>query len=234
MTANKYSNGKIYRLVNNVDDEIYVGSTIQPLAKRKGGHQVTAKRKPLQNVYSHLSKIGWENVEIVLIENYPCNSKDELERRERYWIDELKPSLNKVVPTRTSTEWYDENKDTIKAKNKAYRETHKQEIAEQKKQYREDNKEKIFQAKKEYRERNKEALSQKHKEYREKNKEALAKQRKEYREKNKEILKEKAKQYRELNKEAITQRERERNKTQERLEYKRQRYAFKKAQQQSS
>ena len=29
-----YKNGKIYQILNNINDEVYVGSTIQPLSKR--------------------------------------------------------------------------------------------------------------------------------------------------------------------------------------------------------
>ncbi len=90
-----YGNGKIYKLVNNVDDKVYVGSTVNPLWKRKGQHKASSKEDPNRYVYQHLNIIGWENVEIVLIENFPCNSKDELHQRERHWIDELKPELNK-------------------------------------------------------------------------------------------------------------------------------------------
>ena len=34
-----YSNGKIYKIVTDVDNEIYVGSTTQPLSKRMQWHR---------------------------------------------------------------------------------------------------------------------------------------------------------------------------------------------------
>jgi|GEM_PF-6668335 len=37
--TNKYSNGKIYKLVSNHCDKPYIGSTTQPLANRKAGHR---------------------------------------------------------------------------------------------------------------------------------------------------------------------------------------------------
>lgn len=43
--------------------------------------------------------------ERILIEKYECKCKDELHSRERYWIDELKPELNKVIPKQTQKEW---------------------------------------------------------------------------------------------------------------------------------
>ena len=89
--------GKIYKLVNNVDSSIYVGSTKTSLPKRFYGHKDTAKRNPTRRVYAHLVPIGWENVRIILIENYICNSKEELVAREQYYIDLLKPSLNRIA-----------------------------------------------------------------------------------------------------------------------------------------
>ena len=34
-----YQNGKIYKLVSSFTDEVYYGSTTQPLHVRKGGHK---------------------------------------------------------------------------------------------------------------------------------------------------------------------------------------------------
>lgn len=119
MADGRYANGKIYKLVNSVDDEFYVGSTCTSLAKRKNGHKTTAKKKP-QPVHQHLNVIGWENVDIVLIEEYPCNNKMELERRERHFIEMLKPSLNKMIPTRTQKEYRAENPDKERERHAKY------------------------------------------------------------------------------------------------------------------
>ena len=86
-----YANGKIYKLVNNIDDKIYIGSTVNPLYKRKGQHKSTSILKPNIKLYQYLNEIGWDNVDIILIENFPCESKEVLHQRERYWIDILKP-----------------------------------------------------------------------------------------------------------------------------------------------
>jgi hypothetical protein len=90
-----YTNGKVYKLVNNVDDLIYIGSTCQSLAKRKGGHKRMSKSKPDILVYTHLISIGWDNVRIVLIESVNASNKEELLSREQHYIDIMNPSLNK-------------------------------------------------------------------------------------------------------------------------------------------
>ena len=38
-TINKYNNGKIYKIVSDSTDKIYVGSTTQPLSKRHYEHK---------------------------------------------------------------------------------------------------------------------------------------------------------------------------------------------------
>ena len=91
--------------MNNVDDEIYIGSTCLPFPKRLYWHKLHAKRNIERKVYKHLNAIGWENVKIILIETFPCESKAELEKRERFWFDELKPTLNSNFPSRSIKEY---------------------------------------------------------------------------------------------------------------------------------
>jgi hypothetical protein len=90
-----FANGEIYKLVNSVDDEIYIGSTCGTLHLRKCRHKKDANRQPNRRVYEHLNRVGWTNVRIILIESFPCSNKNELLRREQYHIDLLQPSLNK-------------------------------------------------------------------------------------------------------------------------------------------
>ena len=156
-----YAQAKVYRLVNNVDGKEYVGSTCNPLHKRKAGHKRDATKSPNQPVYSHLNTIGWENVDIILIENYPCSSKEELHARERHWIETLKPVLNQAIPTRTPKERYQANKQEItqkmaqkyqanKAKFSQKYQTNKDLILQQRKKYYASQKEKILLQKKQY------------------------------------------------------------------------------------
>ena len=90
-----YNNGKIYKLVNSVDNEIYIGSTCDSLSKRKSVHKAMAVRCPNRRVCQHLNTIGWDNVRIILIESVGAFNKDQLRSREQHYIDLLKPSLNK-------------------------------------------------------------------------------------------------------------------------------------------
>jgi len=168
-----YSKGKIYKLVNSVDTKIYVGATCGTLRLRKNAHKCKSKSDPDMTVYKHLNIVGWENVDIILIEEIKCNNKMELSRRERYWIDELKPVLNTSLPLQTYQEWYDKNKHVKLAKQKIYYDDNKEIILKRNrvagKIYRENNKEIIKDRRKIYRENNKEHMLEKEKIYRENN-----------------------------------------------------------------
>jgi hypothetical protein len=139
-----YANGKIYRIVGNVENsKCYIGSTVRALSNRMAGHRGAHKR--FQNglgtklmSFDLFDEYGVENCRIVLIENFPCNSKEELLKRERYWIENI-VCVNKYIPTRTIEEWNEENKDY----QNQYRETHKEKINKRNKEYRETNIDKI-------------------------------------------------------------------------------------------
>lgn len=94
---NRYQHSKIYKLVNDVDNRIYVGSTCTTLTKRKNQHKYKSNKYPNRHVYQHFffKTKGWDNVRIILIENVECENKDQLRAREQHWIDTLNPSLNK-------------------------------------------------------------------------------------------------------------------------------------------
>ena len=49
-------------------------------------------------------KYGINNTDIILVESYPCENKNELHSRERYYI-ENNNCVNKIIPTRTSKEF---------------------------------------------------------------------------------------------------------------------------------
>jgi hypothetical protein len=76
---------------------------------------------------------GNGNIEIVLIEKFACESKEELHSRERHWIETM-DCVNKHIPTRTRKEYYDQNKEQISEYNKQYREQNKEQLSEKKKQ----------------------------------------------------------------------------------------------------
>ncbi len=79
-----YSNTKIYKIMSHLGDKIYIGSTTKRyLSQRMDNHRSGYKlwkhgTQGKVNSYTLFDEYGVENCEIVLIEAYPCNGKDEV------------------------------------------------------------------------------------------------------------------------------------------------------------
>ena len=76
-----FSKGKIYKLVSNKTDDIYIGSCLVELSKRLYGHKSKSNEASSKKLF-----IDDAIVTIVLIENYECKDKNELKARELYHI----------------------------------------------------------------------------------------------------------------------------------------------------
>jgi len=116
-----YQNGKIYKVVCSESNRFYIGSTVQPLSKRLSGHKCSSKRK-------NCMTRDFINPKIYLIEDYPCQRKEELLMRERFFF-ELLNCVNKKSPIQdkekriirhreTSQINYEKNREKILERNK--------------------------------------------------------------------------------------------------------------------
>ena len=96
MVKMDYKNGKIYKLVSDETKKIFIGATCSSLSKRLYDHKREYEklkydpRTYVQKIEIFRTIKNKENVEIVLIENYECKDKNELEARKRYWIEKFK------------------------------------------------------------------------------------------------------------------------------------------------
>lgn len=79
--TNRYQTGKIYRLLCE-DGHYYIGSTTQALNLRFNTHKTLSKTKK-ERVYEHIQKIGWDKSVIELLEDCPCTTKEELNKKEK-------------------------------------------------------------------------------------------------------------------------------------------------------
>ena len=140
-----YQNGKIYCVRNHVDDDMYVGSSCQPLSKRMAWHRDARKKEAKKHykIYQKMNTLGVENFYIELIENYPCEHVEQLTRREGELIRELKPSLNKRVEGRTEKEWREDNKEKLKRDKKERAQNNSEKVLEYSKRYRVENNDEI-------------------------------------------------------------------------------------------
>lgn len=146
---NCYANGKIYTIRSNQRPEYYIGSTCNPLYKRFAQHKAEYKRFLLGKItkISSFEVIKYEDCYIELLENYACNSKEELNQREGERIREHKENcVNNNIAGRKRQQYYKDNKDKIKDKTNQYRDYNKDKI----KQYIDDNKVRIRDQKKQY------------------------------------------------------------------------------------
>lgn len=146
----RYQNGKIYKLVSDHTDKIYIGSTCLTLPKRLYGHRsdYTRYKSGKQRYMTSYEMLKLGDVEIILVENYACKDKNELHARERYWIDHFKDiCVNKVLPTRSHREYYQTNSRELNRRHRIYAEQHKGDIKKNKAKYYKDNKEAINQKK---------------------------------------------------------------------------------------
>tara|TARA_R110000772_G_scaffold261330_1_gene379741 strand:+ start:212 stop:772 length:561 start_codon:yes stop_codon:yes gene_type:complete len=146
-----YSKSMIYKLCckdANITD-IYIGSTCN-FKMRKYHHKSDCNNENSKNYnYYNYQFIrdngGFDNFDMILIENVSCNSKRELLKIERDYIDKLKPSLNTTKPYITE----DERKIRHRKISKKKYEKYKDKLLEYRKQYYEKNKNQILEKQKE-------------------------------------------------------------------------------------
>ena len=95
-----YQKGKIYKVVSDSTNSVYIGSTCSPLSVRMAGHR-NDYRKWKNGKYNYVTSFDLlknEDCHIVLLESYPCNNKEELFAKERYWYDRTENTVNKNKP----------------------------------------------------------------------------------------------------------------------------------------
>ena len=141
--------GYIYKLVcKDIEiKECYVGST-KNFRTRKFDHKSRSNNysnNPNFNAYVYRfirANGGWPNWDMIQVEEYKYTTKRDLLARERYWIEELKSSLNKIVPITTTTSKYEYDQE--------YYQANKQKKQKQIKEYHKNNKIQIKRYMKEY------------------------------------------------------------------------------------
>ena len=192
-TENKYQRGKIYKIISNQTNDVYYGSSVEPyLTNRLSRHKSNYKGWLNDKDYymTSFEIIKFDDAKIILVENYQCNTKDELRSREQYYIDNF-DCVNKHKAFIGSNKeeyrkkYFKEYNEKNKIKRKAYRDQNKIKYTENHKKYYELNKEKLSEYHKEYVQQNKDKISEHNKEYRKQNKDKIAEYKQQHYEKNK-------------------------------------------------
>ena len=137
----------------NITDT-YVGHTTN-FTERKASHKRTCCNETNKDYNRKLYQImrengGWENWNMIPLEEYPCENITQAIIKEQEWLEKLEAKLNDVraytsyeQKLKNMREYYDEHKDEIKIWNKKYIEENKEIIAERNHNRYEKNKEEI-------------------------------------------------------------------------------------------
>lgn len=161
----RYEKGKIYSIRSHQTDKYYIGSSCVDLCKRLFVHRSNYKRY-LKNEHHYVTSyeiLKYDDHYIELIEDFPCKTKRELEKREGELQRQYKNDIvNNNYAHRTpeqKAEYY-----------KQYDNEHKEQKSDRHKNNYKKNKEKLLEYQKKYRETNKEKRLEQQKKYREKKK----------------------------------------------------------------
>jgi hypothetical protein len=129
-----YSKGKIYAIRSPNTDKVYIGSTIDTLSRRMSKH-----RNKFNTTSSKLI-LEAGDAYIELIEEFPCDNREQLSKREGEIMRATANYCNKLIAGRTLNEYREDNKDIIIERDrnysKAFYEANKEKRLEYQKAYR--------------------------------------------------------------------------------------------------
>jgi hypothetical protein len=116
-----YLNSKIFKIT--INNDIYIGSTIQTLTIRKTALITESKdpkkqKRPLFKMINSL-KNKWDGIELELIKDFLCESLQNLHLETRNYIL-LYGTLNKNLPLRDKREYARDNRERIRKWNRVY------------------------------------------------------------------------------------------------------------------
>lgn len=115
--STKFQNGKIYSISSATAGICYIGSTTNTLINRLRHHChcYDAYRDTGNGKFSISSRkvLDYDDYRIQLIENYPCQNRDELWAREAYYILNTENCINDNIPGRSKKQYYQDNREKI-------------------------------------------------------------------------------------------------------------------------
>ena len=137
-----YSKAKIYKILNNISNDVYIGATCQPLSKRMAKHRGDYKhpKRKHYKLYQKITEIGVEQFYIELVKETPCDNAEQLRAIEGEYIRQ-QGTLNTRIEGRTKQQYTIDNKEKKAEYDKEYREANKEYRKQQKAEYHEQNKE---------------------------------------------------------------------------------------------
>ena len=114
---NRYHNGKIYTIRSPQSEKYYIGSTCLELYKRLWKHRYNKKKYDSgDNKYKLTSFdiLQYDDHYIELLEEYKCENKKQLEKREGELIRQhIDNCINRKIEGRTHKQHYEDNKEKL-------------------------------------------------------------------------------------------------------------------------
>ena len=104
-----YQDGRIYRIICNITGKQYIGSTTTSLSQRLAKHRHSyafwkrGEGQESRHFTSSYEILENGDFDIILIEDYPCDNKEQLCYRERYWIEQM-DCVNRIKRPMTNDE----------------------------------------------------------------------------------------------------------------------------------
>lgn len=109
-----YSKSKIYVIRSPNTESVYIGSTTRPLYERFSKHKASKKLcQAQQGKYNYVSSfdiLEAGDAYIELLCDFPCERREQLNRREGQYIRATHNCVNRCVAGRSGAEYYQENK----------------------------------------------------------------------------------------------------------------------------
>lgn len=113
----------IYVISNKLNGKTYVGKTTQPSIQHRWMSHIRDSARGKTRLYNAIKKYGIDQFEIYVMESTGVVSREQLNKREIYWIEVLEPEYNMTkggdggwIHDQTGNHW--KVKDTSRMKNK--------------------------------------------------------------------------------------------------------------------
>lgn len=116
-----YSKAKIYAIRAPGTNRVYIGATTKPLlSQRMAEHRNHCKRwkEGKERKTTSADILEYEGAYIELVEEFPCDNKDQLNRREGEIIRQTANCVNQCITGRTVAEYIAENKEARNQKSR--------------------------------------------------------------------------------------------------------------------
>lgn len=131
--------GKIYKLECQTSGKIYIGrTTVSVEAAIKSNISLFKKytADPTSRVLSVFELFSHNNYNVTILEDRPELANDEasLKKLQRFYLEQYKDAVNKLVPTRTKTEWDVDNYDHNLQTHRKYYDNNRETILQRRKE----------------------------------------------------------------------------------------------------